>query len=417
MRERGTRPGAVRWALALVGVLVAASCGTTPDPLETLTSAPDRAEDRSSFRMHVEVRGAVEGEEDVPDSLTVMDGAVDLPTRRGGLTISSGFAEETAAGEQATCEIRFAGSARYYELGGEGGTSWLRIDEEVEASVDDPTSWVGGSGAFLEHLRGVSEDVEVLGEEEVRGVPTTHYGFTVSAEQIRETEGVEPRFLEAFGVETLPTEAWVDADGLPRRLFFTVERTIEGTGLRLDVLIELYDFGEPVAVDVPPSGDVVHTEDHTRAALACFGGPGVPEGAPGGGSPELRAQSTLLAIVSSAKDIAAEHGSYEAVTTDRLRAAVRDFGGDRVGLEVVGEGPSTGPGEISVLVVGPEEIRMALLGEGDRCIGVRSLLRPEVGSLGAFFASRQVGDDGTCRADLFSDDEYTLSLEEIASGS
>lgn len=358
--------------------------------------------------MVVEVRGSVEDGSEAPGSLTVMEGAVDLSTSRGWLTVKSGFVESGREEGRATCGIRFDRSARYFEVSGGAGASWLRIDE-AEASIDDPTSWVGASGAFLEHLRGVSEDVEVLGEEEVRGVTTTHYRFTVSAERLRAAEESEPDFLEAFEVESLPSEVWVDGDGLPRRMTFALDRSLQGTDLRIVVLAEFSDFGGPVEIEVPPEGDITPAEDSTQAALSCFGGIDVP----GGGSSDVVTPSILLAVVSAAKDIAAGHGSYDAVTADLLRERLREFGGDRIGLEVVGEGPSAGPRSVSVVVVRPNEIRMAILDEEGGCVGVRSLLRPEPGSLGAFFASRDVGDDA-CRAELFSTGEYTLSIEEIA---
>ena len=112
------------------------------------------------------------------------DGAVDNRTRTGRLSIDlSGTGIPGASGK---VQEVYTGGVIYMSLdafgpklaGGVDGKHWVKLDLSEYAQVGqsqtqaDPTSTLDG-------LRGVSNDVQDLGQEKVRGVDTTHYHATI----------------------------------------------------------------------------------------------------------------------------------------------------------------------------------------------------------------------------------------------
>ena len=146
-----------------------------------------------------------------------------------------------------------------------GAKRWLKINEGTlleqggtQFSSPDPVE-------FVQFLRAAGRDVKVVGEEDVRGTPTTHYGATVDTDALpravppdaRAEAEAYARRLRAMGVETIPLEAWIDDEGVARRM--RVEfNDMQAGGRRTDIAssIELFDLGAPVRVELPPPGQV-----------------------------------------------------------------------------------------------------------------------------------------------------------------
>jgi hypothetical protein len=122
------------------------------------------------------------------------------------------------------------------------------------------------------HLLAAVAEAEVVGEEEVRGEPTTHYRGTYEvARAIRGARGVQqPALKSLLGVaataSTASYDVHLDADGLLRRLEQTVEVPSAGQTLMVTTTLELYDFGIDVTVN-PPPGAVVRDGAPLLAAL------------------------------------------------------------------------------------------------------------------------------------------------------
>jgi hypothetical protein len=129
----------------------------------------------------------------------------------------------------------------------------------------------------LRLLHGALRDADVVGSEEIRGVPTTHYRVTVGlAEAAAQTSGDARVFLdrqiERLRTESLPLDVWLDEEGRVRRQAYQVDvpsfgATPSGTapsGIRL--ALEYYDYG--VTVDVtPPPADQVTTLQEIQALV------------------------------------------------------------------------------------------------------------------------------------------------------
>ena len=129
----------------------------------------------------------------------------------------------------------------------------LELDTPLPANVD-----AKGELALLEAATG---DVQKLGKEDVRGVPTTRYRGTVdaseNAEQLRE-EGEEDLASQIEKGSPLRIEAWIDSDGLVRRMRLVKSEPREGGegSMTIDMRMDFFDFGIAPEIDVPDSSEV-----------------------------------------------------------------------------------------------------------------------------------------------------------------
>jgi hypothetical protein len=161
-----------------------------------------------------------------------------------------------------------------------GGKEWVRLDLKKAASVQglDLEQFQGfaqGSDPrqMLDFLRAVSSEVTRMGTEEVRGVETTHYFAVVDLKKaladLARTSGQETLFSQFGGfadsLQNLPIDVWVDADNLVRRMNMDLSFAVPGQGAaKASVAMELFDYGRPVSVDVPPASDTVDVSSLVR---------------------------------------------------------------------------------------------------------------------------------------------------------
>lgn len=103
-------------------------------------------------------------------------------------------------------------------------------------------------------MRDGAREVEEAGSEDVRGTPTTRNTTTL------DLSGAEGRDEEGLP-ETVPTEVWIDEDGLVRRIR---QRLPVGEGGDVDYTLELYDFGVQATVQPPPEEDTIPFQEATR---------------------------------------------------------------------------------------------------------------------------------------------------------
>ncbi|CAN5177315.1 hypothetical protein BH24ACT10_BH24ACT10_18290 [soil metagenome] len=153
------------------------------------------------------------------------------------------------------------------------GTVFFVLPQQPGVFFSVPTAEValtplGGTvspTAQLSALASVTE-AEVVGEQEVRDVPTTHYrgSYDVPA-ALQRGQGVQRHALRsslgaAVDLPEIPLEAFLDEDGLLRRLTQTVEvpasQTTNGQVLTVTTTLELYEFGLEVVVPGPPAAAI-----------------------------------------------------------------------------------------------------------------------------------------------------------------
>ena len=204
-------------------------------------------------------------------------GRFDFERRAGRMTLkliegeAAGFGNATAV---------FVDSTVYYQLpvgALAGGRRWIQLELQnvADASALDFGPLVQGSQAdptqYLLWLSALGPGITKIGEEEVRGAPTSRYRAAVDLNLL---EGQAPPGKEAewaafvqtlrdrLGLAFIPVEVWVDGEGLIRR--FNHEYGFSAEGTTAVVTTELFDFGVPVKVSAPSPDQVVTLNDVIR---------------------------------------------------------------------------------------------------------------------------------------------------------
>ncbi len=166
-----------------------------------------------------------------------------------------------------------------------GGKRWARLDlaalsSQAGVDVASLAAQFNSSDplANIALLTGAAGEVTEVGTEDVRGVSTRHLKMTVDLQKATEQlasrlSGATAERLKAavtqaattVGVTQLPIEAWIDADGLPRRLAYEMDLSkakvpgAEGapaTGTA-KVHMEFFDFGEDIDVALPAPEETI----------------------------------------------------------------------------------------------------------------------------------------------------------------
>jgi hypothetical protein len=154
-----------------------------------------------------------------------------------------------------------------------GNKPWSMIDMQAfgEAQGMDfsAMSQMGGGNdpsQLLQYLRGVSGEVETLGEEEVRGVTTTHYRAEIDLDKAADSAPENLRdavrmsietMKQQMGTTTIPLDVWIGDDGFVHRMTMHMQTGDDAPQpFEMDMTMEFYDFGEPVKVEIPEPSQV-----------------------------------------------------------------------------------------------------------------------------------------------------------------
>lgn len=249
------------WLAALLAAIaiVATGCGR-PDPVERLQAAQQKMLDAGSAAFTIEQ--SFEGEP-VSGQKIVIDGVLSFADRLGRATI-------TMADGRA--EALFIGDATYFRLPlGPQPTPWIRLDRQDIESFSGLSGISDDPSRNLDLLDGIVGDVEEVGEEDVRGEPTTHYRFTIDLQQAVEKAPPDKRETvrqqaALLGGGQLPMEVWLDGKGRIARQTFAIDLSKvklptggalpEGLDVTTRTAIEYHDFGAKVDVKPPPDNQV-----------------------------------------------------------------------------------------------------------------------------------------------------------------
>ncbi|HYH59047.1 MAG TPA: hypothetical protein VD790_07475 [Thermoleophilaceae bacterium] len=272
-----------RMALALVLALVTAgfaACGAEDVSPETIAEAAKTTSDAGAARLEMDLGMTLPDGQELDMTGT---GVMDPAGQRGRMTVDM----SQIPGGAGELEQVFDGYVMWmrmpaFEAELPEGKEWIRIDlqrAQEELGIDmsqfpqvgnDPTK-------TLEYMRTAGE-VEEIGEEDVRGTPTTHYSATVDFEKYPELvpedkraaaeESIE-KLIDLVGESKFPVEVWIDDDDLVRRMKMEMPMNIPGAGeIEMTIDYELYDFGVEADLEPPPAEDVV---DYTEIAAEAAG--------------------------------------------------------------------------------------------------------------------------------------------------
>ena len=273
----------MRRLLLLPFLLLAAGCSAEEAELFDPQRVAERTSNADSARIEMTVKLAVDAETppaDVAEELAAMNfSAVGAIADHGRLFQLEYTMDGAALGLEEPGDVKFdavldmqTGDAYFdyrnaLELGLPEGKRWVHVQtEELEGlqSTSDPASMVSYLYA--------AGDLERVGEERVRGVDTTHYRATMhldrALEQFPENQRKQMRksfeMLEEWGIETIPMEVWIDGEDYLRRLemdWRLDEIPDAPEGARLEVQMEMWDYGADVDVELPAKSTVVELED------------------------------------------------------------------------------------------------------------------------------------------------------------
>jgi hypothetical protein len=280
----------------LLGVF-AAGCGggqggaTALPVLHELGPVADATENAASARFDLEFEFRMGGF-DVPLGFSAA-GAYDTPAKKAQLTMDlgsfakliGGFAgalggdapKELGDPEKWKLEMRLDGTVAYMRmpfLASElpSGKEWVSIDlaraaQMQERDLGELQSLAQGSDPreMLSYLRSVAGDVTHVGNEDVRGVPTTHYFAVVDWQKVLQRvprRSGQPGLLDQFqsfggSMSNIPVDVWVDENSLLRRMTMDFSMSAGSQEAGGSLRLELFDYGEPVSVDAPAAADVV----------------------------------------------------------------------------------------------------------------------------------------------------------------
>jgi hypothetical protein len=164
-----------------------------------------------------------------------------------------------------------------------GGAKWLKINtSQVAQGLGlDPSSLTSGGAEpsqYLQDLRAAGGSVTVIGHEAVRGVQTTRYSATVDLVKAAETlsapghsadaRSLATRLAAKIGFSKVPIEAWIDGQGLVRK----VAVHISAHGVGATVGAEYFGFGPTPPVNAPASSEVFEVSAQTLKSLTSGAG-------------------------------------------------------------------------------------------------------------------------------------------------
>jgi hypothetical protein len=271
-------------SVAVLVLLIGASCGqpsgssSTGDPTELIAASADTTSAAGTAKMSMQMTTVMPQGEFVVDA----EGAYDFANKRGAMTMQMDLGE--AAGEMGPMDIEmvFEDMVIYMkypmlsELSADA-KPWIRMDlQEVgeQAGMDFGSLMQSGTSdptQMLEWLRGASGDIEVVGEEDVRGVMATHYKGTIDFNRVVEQAPADVRdalratvdmMVKTIGTSNVPFEVWIDEAGRAVRIAQSFEYE-EGAvaGGSMSMTLDLFDFGTDVEVQIPPASQTSDFKD------------------------------------------------------------------------------------------------------------------------------------------------------------
>ena len=263
---------AITAAAALLVLLVACGGGGNGDAAEIVRQSPEKTAAAGSARVGLSITFSSAGNQGVVSG----DGLVDLVNSRGAVTLDlGGLGGTLISGPVDTVLAREGLFVKLPPSLLSGNKPWVKIDLSTVAGAAGVN--LGSVGQLqsvdpnqvLQFLKGAADSMKKVGEEQVRDAETTHYRGNLvlnraAADARPEAQEAIRQAIDGLGTATIPANVWIDEQGRMRRL--RLQTTGESGGPAGTVEFELYDFGAPADVQLPPA-------DQVTDLATSFGGP------------------------------------------------------------------------------------------------------------------------------------------------
>jgi hypothetical protein len=253
------------------------------------------------------LRYTMTGETEAPQVGTIRitgAGVTDVKGQRGSATMEmpgmaerlEDMGEEGAATDPDNWTLKMFFDSRFVYMHfpiatEDAGKPWTKFDvlKTSEALGIDPaliraSQQQGDPTMTLRNLRTVSDEVELMGTETVRGMESTHYKATID---LRRYAGIVPspdrekarRSVDKLiefngGNETSDMEVWVGKDRLVRRMRWNQTMRMPGQSqvMKSTYTMEFTDFDAKVSIEPPDEDEVRDVTDFVTSQLAAQSG-------------------------------------------------------------------------------------------------------------------------------------------------
>jgi hypothetical protein len=264
-------------------VLVAAACGANPEPSDDVADAGEKTEATGTVRFETVSRASVADPdaEAFEDKLT---GVIDYANDRSEYRDESSGCRTIVIGDVMYSELPadegLPAGKRWVDYSGEDDFDSEALFEQYQQQNADDEGGMSSSHIifgipqptvddYLDYLREDSEP-ERVGDEDVRGVPTTHYRGELNVrsriETSLEAEGWAAANIERYLEDTEETrqmmDVWVDSEGRARRVV-TTDGTLDAE-VGSVTTTEYFDFGLEIDIQAPPAAEVLKSEEWVR---------------------------------------------------------------------------------------------------------------------------------------------------------
>jgi hypothetical protein len=247
---------------------------TSRDAARVLAAAPGKVKDANSSKVSFSI--AVDSDQLAKEITIPGNGEFDYAAKEGRMTMDYGDVL-SAAGQSGNGELQVLTRGNVYYL------KWPLFSKAVGAS----TPWVSFDVSKLDQITGFDTSslrqvnqgdpsqtlvylkaagtVEEQGTEDVDGVSTTKYHAVIDLDKVTRLAPAAQRasvrasintMKAQFGITELPMDVWIDADGLPRKIFYEISADVQGQKIKSSMTMNLSDYGVDVSVQPPPSSQV-----------------------------------------------------------------------------------------------------------------------------------------------------------------
>ena len=166
-------------------------------------------------------------------------------------------------------------------------TPWIKLDPS--ALPQQQPGAIGAAATAINPaaiLAAIKEAISVdeVGADAVDGTDATRYRATVDVLKLlpaiaklspdaptdADIQEAKDR-LTKLGLDTLPIDLWVDADGYLKQIHFALDLSTiapEGAAASFSITLTLTDIGEDISIDVPPASQVTDLTDLLGSAFS-----------------------------------------------------------------------------------------------------------------------------------------------------
>ena len=250
------------------------------DAVRTLAAASDKTLEEQSSKVSVSVSvGSSDGS--LSQGGYRAEGAFDYSSNKGHMSVDLGKLP-VAGSDAGSVNVVFDESVIYLKLPGlqesvPTSKPWVRIDVKEMQRQSGSASQFNAFGQadpsqYLQFLQGAGK-VEELGSETVRDVETTRYKAVVDLNEAVKQAPAEKRdmltqAIRASGSKSVPVNAWIDSDGLLRRVRYIYGGPEQTGTMSSSITVDFYDFGTAVEVRPPPGDQVIDLADILEKAAS-----------------------------------------------------------------------------------------------------------------------------------------------------